>query len=297
MRVARQVKGLALTVAVAFLVGCLGGGGGGSGGSGGSSSSPPPSPSPDPPPGSSGGSGGIPGVTPGTPAMNLQLNSSASSKYSLYVPPGYNQSTPIGLVIAFHGVEPPTNFFQVCVYYANNDRFIVLAPHGDQSDGGYGAWSQPWTKEIWDYVRSRYNIANAKQYVVALSGGCYPAIWFALASSPATYTNYLGQTVKCGFQSEFAAVGFTAPAYSPSSGFSGMSGKTAAELGFTPACWVDYGETSSDGPKATDIKNWCVARGYNPVTLKVRTGEGHSPQYPFSYLKQCFDMFEANPKP
>ncbi len=194
--------------------------------------------------------------------------------------------------------EFPTGWFQVCVYYANLDRFIVIAPYGDTGDGGSGAWCQPYTKQIWDLVRSKYNVDDNRQYVAAISGGCYPAIWLALASGPATYTNYCGDTVQSGFQSSFAAVGFSAPAYTPSSPeYGSMQSMNASQLGFTPAMWVDYGQNSSDGSRATALESWANARSYSPVQKVMRPGEGHSPAPPYSYAKQMFDLFEANPKP
>ena len=253
-----------------------GGGGGGSGGGGGGGGTG----------GSSGGSGGIAGVSPGSPATGLSYASGdATSKYAIYIPPGYT-GAPIGVVIALHGVEgtsTPTGWFQVCVYYANLDRFIVVAPYGDTTDGGSGAWSQPFAKEIWDLVRSKYNVDNNKQYMAAISGGCYPGIWLALASAPSTYTNYQGQTVESGFQSQFAAVGFCAPAYSPSSGdYGAMQAMNASTLGFTPAMWIDYGQNSSDGTRASQLESWANAHGYSPVTKVMRPGEGHAPNPPYA---------------
>ncbi len=240
------------------------------------------------------------GVTPGS-SVQLQLTSDTKSRFYFFVPPGYTQSSPIGMVMAFHGVEGtmnPSGFFTVCVSYANLDRFIVVSPVGDTADGGSGAWSQPYGREIMNAVRGAYNIDNSRQYVAAISGGCYPAIWFALCSAPATYSNFQGQTVQSGFQADFAAVGFTAPAYSPSMGyFASMTSQSASGLGFTPGMWADYGSASSDGPRASDLASWATARGYTPVNLVVRPGEGHPPAPPYDFVKQMFDMFAANPKP
>ena len=147
-------------------------------------------------------------------------------------------------------------------------------------------------------MRSKYNIDNNKQYMAAISGGCYPGIWLALASGPATYTNYCGDVVASGFQSDFAAVGFSAPAYTPSSGeYGSMQSMNASQLGFAPGLWVDYGQNSSDGTRATQLESWANTRAYSPVSKVMRPGEGHSPSAPYSYVKQMFDMFEANPKP
>jgi len=249
---------------------------------------------------SSGGTGGIAGVTPGTPATGLTFAAGdATSRYAIYVPSTYSGS-PVGVVLALHGVEGsanPTSWFQVCVLYANEDRFIIVAPYGDTNDGGSGAWCQPFGRPILDHVRAKYNVDNARQYVAAISGGCYPAIWLALASGPPTYQNYCGDTVASGFQSDFAAVGFSAPAYTPSSpDYTSMQSKTAADLGFTPALWADYGQNSSDGPRAQALGTWGTARGYAPVTVVARPGEGHAPQSPFSFVRQMFDFFAANPK-
>jgi hypothetical protein len=206
-------------------------------------------------------------------------------------------------VLAFHGVEgspQPDSWFQVCVYFCNLDRFIVVAPYGDVNDGGSGAWTQPFGREILDYVKSKYNVDEKREYVCAISGGCLPAIWFALMSVPSTYTvPYMNTVVEGGYQSEFAAVGFSAPAYSPtlSPDFAGMPTETAAQLGFTPALWADYGSLSSNGPQADDLAAWGTQQGYSPVKEVVRPNEGHAPVQPFSYEKQMFDLFAATAKP
>jgi hypothetical protein len=204
------------------------------------------------------------------------------------------------VVVALHGVEGssnPTGWFQVCVFYANTDRFIVVAPYGDTNDGGSGAWCQPYGRPVLEWVRSRYNVDDARQYVAAISGGCYPAIWLALASEPATYQNSCGDTVASGFQGDFAAVGFSAPAYTPGSPeYATMQSMNASQLGFVPALWSDYGQTSSDGPRAQALGSWASARGYEPVVVAMRPGEGHAPQPPFSFVRQMFGFFAANPK-
>ncbi|MBI3724674.1 hypothetical protein HY251_12065 [bacterium] len=265
---------------------------------------PPPAPPPPPPPAtSSGGTGGIAGVVPGTASYGLYYKTGdEASKYSIYVPTTYKESTPIGLVLAFHGVEgssKPDSWFMVCSMYCNKDRFIIVAPYGDTADGGSGAWTQPYGREIMDYVRSKYNVDNKKQYMAAISGGCLPGIWMALASAPSTYTTYYGSyTVKSGYQSDFAAVGFCAPAYDTSSAdFATATWKTAAELGFVPGLWTDWGTTSTNGPNAKILADWATAHGYDPVKNVERVGEGHPPVAPFSYEISMFDMFESKTKP
>lgn len=255
-----------------------------------------------PPPASSGGSGGIAGVTPGTPSFGLLLTpGNALTTFDLYVPTGYS-GAPTGVVLCFHGVEgtsTPDGWFQLCVNVCNKDRFIVVAPYGDVNDGGSGAWTQPFAAEILDLVRQKYNVDLKRQYVAAISGGCLPAIFFALGSAPATYTSPVGSyTVRAGFQSDFAAVGFSSPAYSPSApDFAGMSSQSASSLGSAPALFVDYGELSSNKPQADDLAAFGNAHGYAPVTEVVRPGEGHPPQPPYTFEVQMFDLFAASAKP
>jgi hypothetical protein len=217
------------------------------------------------------------------------------------VPPTYT-GAPIGLVVAFHGVEgttTPDGWFTVCVEFCNQDRFIVVTPYGDVNDGGSGAWTQPYGREIMDAVRGAYNVDDKRQYVAAISGGCLPAIYLALASAPASYQSQIGGfTTKMGYQSDFAAVGFSAPAYSPSDpDFSSVTYDTAAQLGFTPALWADYGSLSGDQPAADDLASWGTQHGYAPVQDIVRPGEGHPPDPPYSYEVQMFDLFAATAKP
>ncbi|MEZ0231030.1 MAG: hypothetical protein ACAI25_20610, partial [Planctomycetota bacterium] len=213
---------LAASVAVLLALGCNGGGGGGSTTKKGSTvapatsrtpapvtsrAAPPTTPPRTPPPvttppplSSSGGSGGITGVTPGQPAYGLTLVAgNAASRYSIFVPSTYAGS-PTGIVLALHGVEgtsAPNSWFQLCALICNNDRFIVVSPYGDVTDGGSGAWTQPFGAELLDLVRSKYNVDLKRQYVAAISGGCLPAIHFALGDSPKTYRSVFGgYTVK-----------------------------------------------------------------------------------------------------
>ncbi len=315
---ARLIAGAVLLLAL----GCTGGGGGGgkSSSSGSTiapatsrtppapvgSTTPPRTPPATPPvtppaPSTSGGSGGITGVTPGTPAYGLSLNASAASKYSIYIPRGYAGS-PVGLVLALHGVEGsanPNGWFQLCALICNNDRFIIVSPYGDVNDGGSGAWTQPFAAEILDLVRSKYNVDLKRQYMAAISGGCLPAIHFALGDSPKTYrTVFGGYTAKGGFQRDFAAVGFCAPAYGPSDpDFAATQSLDATALGFTPSFWADYGELSRDKPRADDLAAFGTAKGYSPVKNVVRPGEGHAPSSPYSFSMQMFAQFEATRKP
>jgi hypothetical protein len=251
---------------------------------------------------SSGGTGGITGVVAGTPSYGLTFKAGDDrSKYSIFVPAHYN-GAPVGLVIAFHGVEgsaTPDSWFQVCTYFCNNDRFIVVAPYGDVNDGGSGAWTQPFGREIMDYVRSKYNVDDKRHYMAAISGGCLPGIFFALGDTPKTYTSQVGgYTTKAGFQKDFAAVGFSSPAYSPSnSDFAAMKSLDATGLGFTPAFWIDYGSLSSNKPAADDLAAFGTMKGYSPVKETPRPGEGHPPQPPYTYEVQMFDMFAATSKP
>ncbi|HZU96023.1 MAG TPA: hypothetical protein VFF73_04885 [Planctomycetota bacterium] len=241
-------------------------------------------------------------MTPGNPALGLELiPGNAASQYDLYVPSTYNGS-PMGIVLAFHGVEgtsTPDSWFEVCVYYCNNDRFIIVAPRGDVNDGGSGAWTQPYGRDVLDYVRSKYNVDDKRHYLAAISGGALPGIWMALASGPATYTTqYGGYTVKSGYQSDFAAVGFCSAEYKPSDpDFATMQSETAAQLGFNPALWTDYGGLSPDQVYSDELAGWAQARNYAPVHEVVRPGEGHPPNPPFSYEVQMFDIFAATKKP
>lgn len=250
-----------------------------------------------------GGSGGITGVTPGTPAMGLLLDPAyPTSKYSIYVPANYNASTPIGVVLAFHGVEgtsTPDGWFQVLVGFCNQDRFIVVAPYGDVNDGGSGAWTQPWGRSVLDVVRFRYNVDDSKLYCAAISGGCLPALWMTMGNAPGSYQSTYGNyTIQACFQNDFAAVGFCAPAYGPSDpDFAGIQSQTASLMGFAPALWVDYGSQSSNKPQADDIASWGTAHGYAPVNEVVRPNEGHAPSSPYGYEKQMFDLFAATTKP
>jgi hypothetical protein len=266
---------------------------------------PPPATPPAPPasnPSSSGGTGGIGGVVPGTPSFGLIYKlGDANSLYDIYIPKGYT-GAPTGLVLAFHGVEgtsTPDGWFQLCALICNNDRFIVVAPYGDVNDGGSGAWTQPYGREIMDLVRSKYNVDDKRQYMAAISGGCLPGIFFALTSAPATYASTVGGfPTKSGYQADFAAVGFCAPAYSPSfPDFAGTTSLTAAQLGFTPALWADYGSLSQNGPQADDLAAFGTSHGYSPVKEVVRPGEGHPPDPPYTYEVQMFDMFAATKKP
>lgn len=258
-------------------------------------------PATTPPSGSSGGTGGIAGVVPGTASFGLQLDpADARSKYSIYVPRGYS-GQPTGVVLGFHGVEgsaTPDGWFQVLYLFANQERFIIVCPYGDVNDGGSGAWTQPFGRALLDLVRSKYNVDSRSQYCCAVSGGCLPAIWMALASGPATYTTAYGNnTVPAAFQSDFAAVGFSAPAYSPSdTDFATMTAKDAAGLGFKPALFTDFGQSSNDGPRAQQLADWGTAHGYT-VEKHERPNEGHAPVQPFTFQKQMFDLFAATKKP
>jgi hypothetical protein len=235
-------------------------------------------------------------VTPGQPAFGLALDAAdPTSRFALYVPPGAT-SQPTGLVLALHGVEGsanPVGWFQVCALVANQDRFIVVAPYGDVNDGGSGAWTQPWAREIVELVRSRYDVDLRREYMAAISGGCLPGIWYALASGPVSY-RLRGYTVRAGFQQELAGVGFSAPAYAPNSpDFAGMTSLDAAGLGFAPALWADYGELSNDGARAQALAAFGTARGYMPSTAVARPGEGHAPAQPFAFALRMFDRFAA----
>lgn len=252
--------------------------------------------------GSSNGSGGMPGVNPGQPAYGRELiTGNAASRYSIYIPSGY-VGAPTGLVLAFHGVEgtaTPNSWFDVCALVADNDRFIVVAPYGDVNDGGSGAWTQPYAAEILDLVRTKFNVNLKKQYIAAISGGCLPGVFFALGDTPKTYKPVYGNyTVKAGFQSDFAAVGFSSPAYSPSDpDFAALRGLDAAALRFTPAFWADYGALSTNKPRADDLAAYATMKGYAPVKNVPRPGEGHAPAQPFSFVVQMFDTFAATSKP
>lgn len=263
-------------------------------------SQPPPPPPPPSPSASSGGRGGIAGVFAGK-SYDLQLSKSdVHSRFYFFVPSDYQEQKPRGLVIAFHGVEgtdQPNNFFTLIVKVANKNRFIVVSPAGNVTDGGSGAWCQPFAREIMTTIRQAYNINNAQQFVTGLSGGLYPAIWFAL-STQAQYINYCGEKVASGFQKEFAAVGFTAPAYSPaSSEFSQMSSLNISQLGFSPAMWMDYGQlTTYDRQMAQNLAEWGKSRGYHPIQVVERPNQGHPPAPPFNEIQQMFNFFADSAK-
>ncbi|MBX9769366.1 MAG: hypothetical protein K2X47_18970 [Bdellovibrionales bacterium] len=245
---------------------------------------------------SSKGKGGF-GIRPGL-AGRQRLTADDATRFLVYVPPGYKEEEPIGMVLVFHGVEgtdDPTAFFVVCANFANNDRFLLVSPQGDVRDGGSGSFAQPYVREIVEKVMGAFNVDYSKQYMVAVSGGVNPALVYAFSSKQRVYTNPFGQPMKVGYQSDFAAVGITSPGGGSENMLQGLESKTAAQLGFTPAFYADYGALSSNGPSAQTIADWARARGYT-VTIKARPGEGHAPSGPYRFLVEMFDLFERTVK-
>lgn len=246
---------------------------------------------------SSKGKGGF-GIRPGLAGRQRLVEGDDATRFLVYVPTGYKEEEPIGMVLVFHGVEgtnDPTGFFIICANFANNNRFLLVSPQGDVRDGGSGAFAQPHVREVVEKVRGAFNVDYSKQYMVAVSGGVNPALVYAFSSKERVYTNPFGQPMKVGYQSDFAAVGITSPGGGSENMLQGLESKTAAQLGFTPALYADYGALSSNGPSAQTIGEWARTRGYN-VTIRARPGEGHAPVGPYRFLVEMFDLFEMTVK-
>jgi hypothetical protein len=241
------------------------------------------------------GKGGIDGVGQGQ-IFEKSFSSDAASRYYIYVPQSYQEDAPMGVALLFHGVEGTNNpNAMIRISQAvSGDRFILISPVGDISFGGSGAWCQPFTREIHQLVKEKYNVDLRRQYVAGLSGGGQPAILYGLGNNNGTYS-YCGRSIPYGFQEEFAAFGFTASAYEPSQ-FSFLKAVTSGDLGFQQRIWADFGENSSDRDEAESLAEWGRQHSWD-VDLVMRPGEGHSPESPYSFMGQMFDMFANTIKP
>ncbi len=128
--------------------------------------------------------------TPGTTQASVEVQGTKRS-YTVVVPTGYNASTPIPMVMAFHGrgMNGPlmltlTGFDQV----ANENTFMVVAPSGQNEDWNLRDVANADSSDIafveamLDQLDNTYCLDNARRYAAGMSAGS--AFTFALACMP-----------------------------------------------------------------------------------------------------------------
>ena len=115
----------------------------------------------------------------GTTRRTLQVGSTARS-YLLHVPTSYNKSTPVPIILVFHGGESqPQQMESYTGFSALSDRegFIVVYPEGTDKHWNDGRENGPptddveFTKAVIDDVTRSYNVDRKRVYATGISNG------------------------------------------------------------------------------------------------------------------------------
>jgi poly(3-hydroxybutyrate) depolymerase len=186
----------------------------------------------------------------------------------MYVPSGYHASTPIALVLGFHGAgDTGTNFYQICMAYGWNSaagpaNFILLVPNTKSPFSDFANWTGNPSRDINAMknemseilaivaeVKTHYNIDAKQVHAFGFSnGGLFTAIGgFASSQSLASLTvmgygwgssypagvrptRKLGVQLICGTQDSFASMAQSSASYLSSNGHSAVY-RSAANAG------------------------------------------------------------------
>ncbi|HEY6940870.1 PHB depolymerase family esterase [Dokdonella sp.] len=230
-------------------------------------------------------SGGSGGAYPGNVTRTIGVPGVGTRSYYLHVPPGYTPTQASPLLLALRGQSLPTATAAQQVRtdwttWADSKGFLVLAPVGNSTQGGWGANGD--IEEIsaaLDDVQAAYNIERSRIYLWGFSAGAHYG--HALALNNATYFAAYG--VSAGSLEQYTCTDSGNPPPACASFLGAVQPKIPIDihLGNSDPLYTQYG--AGDDPQRFEDAGWIRGRDLYFTLF----GGGHT--YTVTHLGQIWN--------